>query len=62
MVSVPPFRLPGVKLTLTWPAPAVAVPMTGAAGGPEADVGVAQLEAPDQGLVPRLVTVRAQQR
>src|SRR5688572_30562218 len=38
LVSTPPLRLAGVKVTLTCPAPAVAVPIVGADGA--APVGV----------------------
>ena len=48
----PPLDAGGVKVTLAWALPAVAVPMVGAPG---AVVGVTAFEAADDGPVPTLL-------
>ena len=49
MIAEPPFDAGAVNATVAWAFPAVAVPMTGAPGGP---TGVALFDAADAGPVP----------
>ena len=48
MIAEPPFEAGGVKLTVSCPLPAVAVPIVGAPGGP---IGV-PFAVPEAALVP----------
>jgi hypothetical protein len=49
VIALPPFEAGGVKLTVAWALPAVAVPIVGAPG---TVAGVTLLEAADAGPVP----------
>ena len=49
VIALPPLEAGGVKLTVAWALPGVAVPMTGAPGNP---AGVTEPDAADAGPVP----------